>query len=62
MALWEKTCSDVTLLAVTEGCTYLFSFFFPAAILYAVLQANNVGLLCSVLYVPFLLSPDIPAS
>lgn len=40
-----------------RGCTYPFLFLFPAAILYAVLQANNVGLLCSVLFVPFLLSP-----
>uniref|UniRef100_A0A8D1A722 Uncharacterized protein n=1 Tax=Sus scrofa TaxID=9823 RepID=A0A8D1A722_PIG len=45
-----------------RGCTYPFLFLFPAAILYAVLQANNVGLLCSVLFVPFLLSPYIPAS
>lgn len=45
-----------------KGCTYPFLFLFPAAILYAVLQANNVGLLCSVLFVPFLLSPYIPAS
>lgn len=39
-------------LAKTGGCTYLFSVFFrlssPAAILYAVMQAD-VGFFCSVL-------------
>lgn len=44
------------------GVVHIIFVPFPAAILYAVLQANDVGLLCSVLLSLSLYHPDIPAS
>lgn len=61
MAVWGKAV-EMSRCCRHRGLYISFCSFFPAAILYAVLQADNVGLLRSVLYVPLLLSPYIPAS